>query len=63
MSIISETNQQQLLNQSTHDGSGLCATSRDYTLHNINNLYTIFTIIDTVDIEVEKKITTNHCLI
>ena len=42
MSIVSETNQQQLLNQSTYDGSGLCATSRD---HNINNLYTIFTII------------------
>ena len=56
MSIVSETNQQQLLNQSTYDGSGLCATSRDYTLHNINNLYTIFTIIDTVDIEDEKNL-------
>ena len=46
MSIVSVTNQQQLLNQSSYDGSGLCAT-RD---HNINNLYTI---IDIVDIEVE----------
>ena len=59
MSIISETNQQQLLNQSTYDGSGLCATTRDHT---INNLYTIFTIFNTVDIEV-FKLTTNRCLI